>query len=124
MKALLLVAHGSRRAEANAEVHRLVGAVRRRATGRFALVKVAFLEFTEPTLAEGLEACVAQGAAEVVVVPYLLSAGSHAARDIPRAVAARQKAHPEVTIRIAPHVGLAAGMADLVLAQADPQPES
>jgi sirohydrochlorin ferrochelatase len=122
MKALLLVAHGSRRPEANEEVRRLAAAVRRRGPGRFELVKVAFLEFTEPSVAEGLEACIAQGATRIVVLPYLLAAGSHVARDIPQAVAARHKAHPEVDIRIAPHVGLADGMADLILAQADPRP--
>ena len=120
MKALLIVAHGSRRPEANEEVRRLAAAVRRRAGGRFDLVKVAFLELTEPTVAEGLEACIAQGAGKVVVAPYLLAFGSHAARDIPRAVSARQKAHPEVDIKVGPHVGLADGMADLILAQADP----
>lgn len=121
MKALLLVAHGSRRPAANEEVRRLAAAVRRRAADRFAVVKVAFLEFAEPSVAEGIEACVAQGASVVTVVPYLLAAGSHVARDIPRAVAARQKAHPETTILVAPHIGLAEGMADLIIAQADPR---
>jgi sirohydrochlorin ferrochelatase len=122
MKAMLLVAHGSRRPEANEEVRRLAAAVRRRAPGRFDVIKVAFLEFTEPTVAEGLEACIGHGADRIVVVPYLLAAGAHVARDIPHAVAARRKAHPEVDIRIAPHVGLAEGMAELILAQADPRP--
>ncbi|MFO7653106.1 MAG: CbiX/SirB N-terminal domain-containing protein [Candidatus Krumholzibacteriia bacterium] len=122
MKALLLVAHGSRRPEANEEVRRLAAAVRRRATG-FGAVKVAFLEFTEPTVAEGLEACIAMGATQVTVFPYLLSMGSHVAADIPRAVAARQKAHPEALIRVAPHLGLAEGLAELIVSHLEPRPD-
>jgi sirohydrochlorin ferrochelatase len=123
MRALLLVAHGSRRPAANEEVRRLAAAVRRRAAGRFDWVKLAFLEFGEPTVAEGIEDCVAQGASRVVVVPCLLAAGAHVTTDIPRTVAARRRAHPGIDLVIAPHLGLAEGLADLVLALADPRPE-
>lgn len=115
MKAMLVIAHGSRQRTANEEVRRLTARLRTRAVGRFDHTSCAFLQFAEPTLSEGIEACVGLGATDITLLPYLLAVGQHVAVDIPRTVAARQKAHPGVTIRIAPHVGAAAGMADLLL---------
>ena len=111
MKALLVVAHGSRQPAANEEVRRLIDEIRRRATGRFDFVSCSYLQFAEPSLAEGIDTCIAQAAHTVTT----LAAGSHVAEDIPRIVATRQKAHPEVLLQIAPHLGQARGMAELVL---------
>ena len=115
MKALLVVAHGSRQPAANEEVRCLIDEMRHRATGRFDFVSCSYLQFAEPSVAEGIDACIAQGARTVTILPYLLAAGSHVAEDIPGLVATRQKAHPEVLLQIAPHVGQASGMAELVL---------
>ncbi len=118
MKALLLIAHGSRQHAANEEVQRLTARLRARANDRFGHVSCAFLQFVEPTLTEGIEACVGLGATHVTLLPYFLAAGQYLAVEIPRTVAARQKAHPDVTIRIAPHVGATPGLADLLLEMA------
>jgi sirohydrochlorin ferrochelatase len=77
--ALLLIAHGSRRAEANADLHHAVAALRQR--GR-PVVEGSFLELGEPDVAEGGRRCVARGARRVVLVPYFLSAGVHVRRDL------------------------------------------
>lgn len=115
MKALLLVAHGSRQPAANEEILRLTARLRRRAADRFGHISCAFLQFGEPNLAGGIEACIGLGATHVTLLPYLLAVGHHLAVEIPRTVAARQKAHPEVVIRTAPHLGAAPGLADLLL---------
>jgi sirohydrochlorin ferrochelatase len=78
--ALLLIAHGSRRAEANDDLEHLAGELRAR--GRYAFVQTAFLELARPTIAEGGAACVAAGAQRVVLLPYFLSPGVHARDDM------------------------------------------
>jgi sirohydrochlorin ferrochelatase len=78
--ALLLIAHGSRQAEANADLHHLVEAMRRR--GGYAFVAAAFLELVEPTIPEGGRLCARQGVDRVVLVPYFLSAGVHVQKDL------------------------------------------
>src|SRR5262249_34960389 len=83
--ALLLIAHGSRQAEANADLDHVAEGLRRR--GR-ALVETSFLELAEPTIDEGGRRCVAGGARRVVLVPYFLSAGVHVRRDL---TAARER---------------------------------
>jgi sirohydrochlorin ferrochelatase len=83
--ALLLIAHGSRHAEANADLHFVVAALKQR--GR-AIVEASFLELAEPDIDEGGRRCVAAGARRVVLVPYFLSAGVHVRRDL---AAARER---------------------------------
>lgn len=78
--ALLLIAHGSRRPEANADLEHVAAALRDR--GRYPVVEVSYLELTEPTIVAGGDACVRQGASRVLMVPYFLSAGVHVREDL------------------------------------------
>ena len=109
MRALLVVAHGSRRQSSNDEVRALTDQIRPQATD-FAYVGCAFLELAEPSIPDGIRAAIAQGASEVVVLPYFLSAGRHVAEDIPGFVAQTQGEFPDIEIRIAPYLGTAAGL--------------
>ena len=115
MKSLLLVAHGSRRPASNDEVRRLADALRERAGNGYASVSCAFLELAEPSIPAGIDACVAAGASEIVVLPYFLAAGRHVVNDIPGAVAERQQAHPQVRMRITPYLGAAQDIPALLL---------
>lgn len=117
MKALLLVAHGSRRDASNEEVRDLTRQLQQADDG-FQYIACAFLELAAPSIPEGLRAAIAAGAGEVVVLPYFLSAGRHVVTDIPAAVAMVQAEHPEVPIRVAPYLGAADGVARILLQQA------
>lgn len=81
--ALLLIAHGSRRAEANADLEFVAAAVRER--GRYPLVRVSYLELAEPGIEAGGAQCVEAGATNVVLLPYFLSPGVHVAEDLTEA---------------------------------------
>ncbi len=116
MKALLLIAHGSRAQSSNDEIRALVARLREDARGeRFDLVEHAFLEMAEPSIAAAADKLVADGATEIVVLPYFLAAGKHLLADIPSEVARLERRH-SATIRfiVAPHLGAAAGMQDLI----------
>src|SRR4029077_9514926 len=78
--ALLLLAHGSRHAEANEDLRHVAGEMLRR--GGFDVVEAAYLEVAEPSALEGGARCVRQGARRVVMLPYFLSAGVHVRRDL------------------------------------------
>lgn len=115
MRALLIVAHGSRRAESNEEVRALTDRIREQAGERFGMVECAFLELAEPSIPDGIECALRNGAGEVVVLPYFLSAGRHVAKDIPEQVRTKQLERPDVNIRIVPHLGAAEGIAETML---------
>ena len=76
--ALLLIAHGSRNAEANDDLFALANELR----GPYPIVEASFLELAEPTIDAAARRCVAQGAERVILLPYFLSAGVHVRRDL------------------------------------------
>ena len=78
--ALLLIAHGSRRPEANADLAHVAAALRAR--GHYPVVQEAYLELTEPDIDSGGAQCVRAGATEVVLLPYFLSPGKHVVEDL------------------------------------------
>lgn len=118
MKSLLIIAHGSRRHASNDEVRELTRRIASKTDQQFDSVQCAFLELAEPSIPDGIHECVAQGAKEIVILPYFLSAGRHVAEDIPKEVAQTQPLHPTVNIHIAPYLGSLEAIADLMAAQA------
>ena len=114
MKSLLLVAHGSRRKASNDEIRVLIERMRTVADG-FDHLGCAFLEIAEPSIADGLRQAIASGAAEVVVLPYFLSAGRHVVEDIPAQITPIQKQYPSVDIRLAPYLGSAPEVVGLLM---------
>jgi len=112
MRALLVVAHGSRRAASNDEVRALTEQLRPQAESEFAYVACAFLELADPLIPDGLQQCLQAGAKEVILLPYFLSAGRHVSEDIPNIVGEFTQDHPELDVRIAPYLGTAPGLTD------------
>jgi sirohydrochlorin ferrochelatase len=101
--ALVLIAHGSRQPEANADLHDLARQLR--AADRYAVIEPAFLELAEPTIETAGRACVAGGARRVVLVPYFLSAGVHVRRDLRDARDRLAAAFPHVEFLLAGPLG-------------------
>ena len=115
MKSLLLVAHGSRRAESNDEVRQLARQLEGQGNGEFGLVACAFLELAEPSIPDGLRAAIRAGAREITVLPYFLSAGRHVVTDIPAEVNIIRAESPQLEIVLAPYLGASPGVLDLLL---------
>lgn len=116
-RAILLVDHGSRRAEANAQLEAVAALLRARVPDR--IVEVAHLEIAPPGIAEGIEACVAAGASEIVVHPFLLSPGRHSREDIPRLALAAARHHPDVRVRVTAPLGVHEKLVDVILERVD-----
>ena len=105
MNALLLVAHGSRRRQSNEEVTLLAEKLRQSCHQDYTIVHSAFLELASPSIPEGIEHCIKEGATRITVLPYFLNSGRHVVEDVPEIVADATKLHPDVDIIIAPHLG-------------------
>ena len=112
-RAILLVDHGSRVADANAALDEVAAQLRLRLPDR--LVRVAHLEIAPPGIGEGIDACVAAGASEIVVHPYFLSPGRHTSEDIPRQVEQAAARHPGVRVRLTPALGPHAKLIDVIV---------
>jgi len=103
MDALLLIAHGSRRPEANQDLEWLAEALRQQAL--FGLVGTSYLELAEPSIAVGGARLVEAGATRVTMMPYFLSAGVHVREDMAEAQAELSAQFPGVEFQVAPHLG-------------------
>jgi sirohydrochlorin ferrochelatase len=114
--ALLLIAHGSRYAEANDDLHHIAAELRRR--GEYSIVEVSYLELAEPTGDQAGARCVEQGARQVVVVPYFLSAGVHVQRDLTALCQRLGERFPAVAVRLADPLGRHPLLIDVVAARA------
>lgn len=112
-RALLLVDHGSRREQANSVLAEVAEIVRRRSD--FTVVRYAHMEIAEPTIAQGFDACVTDGAREVVIHPYFLAPGDHYNETVPRLVAEAAAKHPEVRWTITEPLGIHPKLCEVVL---------
>jgi sirohydrochlorin ferrochelatase len=110
--ALLLIAHGSRQAEANADLDHVAAEMRRR--GPYDIVEVSFLELAEPSGEQAGGRCVARGAERVILLPYFLSAGVHVRRDLSAICSRLAGRFPDVAFRLAEPVGRHPLMLDIL----------
>lgn len=117
MKAILLIDHGSTRAEAN-EMLEDMAIVVRRVAGPDVIVHAAHMELAEPTIAEGFARCVREGATEIIAFPYMLSPGRHSTKDIPNLVREAAAAFPGVAYRVTGAFGISEKLAGVVLERA------
>jgi sirohydrochlorin ferrochelatase len=112
-RAILLVDHGSRREDANALLDSVAAELSRRMPDH--IVRVAHMEIAEPTVAQGIDACVDVGAREIVVHPYFLGPGYHTRESIPQLVEAAARRHPDLRVRISEPLGLHSKLLDVIV---------
>jgi len=117
MRAIVLVDHGSRRAEANALLHAVADLVVQSSSDPI-IVAPAHMELAEPTIAQAFAACANRGATTIAVVPYMLAPGRHVTTDIPALAAEASQAHPTIPYHVTPPLGLHTSIAQIVLERA------
>jgi len=117
MKGILIVDHGSVRAEAN-DMMRCMANLLQTMTGPEVVVSFAHMDLADPDIAAGFADCVQRGANDVTVFPYMLSPGRHSTTDIPRMVADAARPFPSVTFSVTPAFGVHEKLAELILERA------
>ncbi len=115
-KALLIVDHGSVKEEANRMLEDVAELVRRKRPDL--IVHIAHMELAEPTIEQGVSACVEDGATEVIVHPYMLSPGRHATTDIPSMAQDAVQGFPNLKFSVTGPLGLHDKIGEVVLERA------
>lgn len=101
---LLLVGHGSRDPDGRQRL--LDFAAHYQALDRSRPVIPCFLELTEPTIQDGVAACVAQGFTDISVLPILLFAARHNKFDVTNELDRARQQFPQVTFHYGRHFGI------------------
>lgn len=113
---LLLFAHGARDPAWAQPFDAVLRRVREQAPT--IEVRLSFLEFMTPTLAEAGSALAAAGCTSVAIVPLFLGTGGHVRKDLPLLIDALRGAHPHVTWTLQPSIGEAPGVIEAMAAAA------
>lgn len=116
MLGLLLIDHGSRRAEANAQLEDMARRVA--VVQPNAVVGVAHMEIAQPDIAAGVADLVRRGATDIVALLYFLSDGRHVSTDVPQLLAHACAAFPGVTGRCSTALGPHDALARLMIERA------
>ena len=115
---ILIISHGSPRAEAN---QGFVGVVERVASrlgaGR---ILPAFFSIARPNIRDQVAQLVAQGARRVVLLPYFLYSGQHVTVDIPTLLAGCREQFPGITLELLSTLENEPTLEDLVVERLTP----
>ena len=114
--AVVMIGHGSRRAESNARFEEFVERYRARRPEWD--VSHGYIELAEPYLGDAMRAAAERGAKVVVAAPLLFFRSGHAKNDLPIAVAELRKEFPHVRFEISDVLGVHQRLADLAYLRA------
>jgi precorrin-8X/cobalt-precorrin-8 methylmutase len=97
---ILIISHGSPRAEANQGFQAMVARVASRLQG--AEIAPAFFSITRPDIPDQVLAMAARGVRRVLLMPYFLYSGQHVTVDIPALLEECRRRSPQVTLELLP----------------------
>ena len=110
--ALLLVDHGSKRAEANALLEEVATLLCAHWPGQ--RVAVAHMELAAPSIGEAVDTLVAEGFRRIVIHPYFLGPGRHATQYIPQLALDAAARHTGLCVEITEPLGLHPALVDII----------
>jgi len=116
-KAILLVDHGSVKAEANELLGEIVRLVERITPDYH--VEAAHMELAPPDIADAVAACVKAGSTDITVMPYMLAPGRHSTDDIPRMALEAAERHEGVRVRVSEPLGADSRLAEIILTRVE-----
>ncbi|WP_101845872.1 sirohydrochlorin chelatase [Halobacillus sp. Marseille-P3879] len=113
MQAVLYVGHGSRMEEAVTEAAAFMKETMKKID--YPIQEYCFLELASPSILEGIEICVQEGASKIAVVPVLLLSAGHAKTDIPEEIDKASHYYPEIEFTYGCPLGVHPMMIDILV---------
>ncbi|KAG0617152.1 hypothetical protein M758_5G168300 [Ceratodon purpureus] len=101
---VVIVDHGSRRAQSNEMLHQFVDLYKQK-TGH-SIVEAAHMELAEPSISHAFDKCVEKGAKRVIICPYFFFPGRHWDRDIPALASKAAGKHAGIPYIVTAPIGL------------------
>lgn len=100
---IVVVDHGSRRAESNQALEQFVERFALRSG--FDIVEPAHMELAEPSIQTAVKRCADRGATKVVICPFFLLPGKHWTGDLPRLAQEAAAGIPGVQVLVSAPIG-------------------
>lgn len=116
MENIILIGHGSPRNEANnidIAGRLLHNAIHPNCGGN--CVKVAYLQFAKPEIADAIKECVESGAKKIIIHPFFLTSGMHVTKDIPEIIGEAEALYPDREFIYTEPLGIHEKLLDVVM---------
>lgn len=113
MKAVLVLAHGSREKDTEKTLESIMERVKEKIG--IELISEAYLQFSERNLEVGIKDLVTQGAKEITILPYFLFEGVHIREDIPGEIETLKVGYPEIKIHFGRTLGTDERLVDILV---------
>ncbi|WP_046173360.1 sirohydrochlorin chelatase [Domibacillus indicus] len=113
MKAVLYICHGTRVKEGARQAADFIKETMPLVD--IPIQEICYLELSEPSIEEGLRACVEKGATDITAIPFLLLTAGHAKEDIPQELASAAEKFPDAVIRYGRPLGVNEQIIDVLI---------
>lgn len=118
MKAILFIAHGSKKEKSNNEFLELIEDLSKKDT-KYDLKKAAFLELAFPDINSSVLEFIQEGAKEIYFYPFFLNSGKHVLIDLPNIIEGLSQEYPELNFILLPHFGKSKNIENIILSDID-----
>lgn len=113
MKAIILIAHGSKKSSSNNEFLSMVENIEEHSNYDF--TKAAFLELADPNIQEVTEELVSKQVKKIYFYPFFLNSGKHVLIDIPNIIDSFKEEYKEVDFTLLNHFGKSEKIHEIIL---------
>ena len=113
MKAVLIIAHGSRASETEAVLDAIAAMVKESLPDM--LIECAFMGYSERTVEKAVAALASKDVSEIKVIPYFLFMGIHLKEDIPKMISDLTADYPNIKIVMTESLGADRRLAEIVI---------
>lgn len=117
MKALIILAHGSRHKDYVKEIDMLTEKTRNIVKQKYNIVEYAFLELIKPSLITIIDKLILKKVVDITILPYFLNTGKHLSTDIPAIIDSVSKNHKNCNFKLTPCIGKLENMPELIVKQ-------
>lgn len=114
MKALIFIAHGSKKELSNSEFKDLVQTIKEE-DKNYDFIEASFLEIASPSIEICVDEVVKKGAKEIIFYPFFLNSGKHILVDIPNIIEELKKNYPEIFFSSFEHFGKSKYIKEIIL---------
>lgn len=111
---VIIVDHGSRRAESNRMLEEVARLFAERFRDEHPIVEPAHMELCEPSIESAYRRCVERSATRIICLPFFLSYGKHWTRDIPSLLSQAAALFPGTTYQLVEPLGIDELMLELL----------
>lgn len=113
MKAIILIAHGSKKESSNNEFIAMVEQIKEK--NDYDFTQAAFLEIAFPNIQTASKSLIKQGVESITFYPYFLNSGKHVLIDIPTIVNQLREENKETEFKLLNHFGTSNKIHQIIL---------